>query len=117
MRRLFYSGCGIVAIVMLAGVPGLRARHQPAVTVIASGDSRFTDPSNTTPTNPLARHALVAQIAEERPDAIVIGGDLPWHGGTAADYEVFHTETAIWREQHLRILPSLGNHEFSQCDP
>src|SRR5262249_47618738 len=88
-----------------------------AVTVIAYGDTRFTDSSNTTATNPLARHALIAQIADEHPDAVVIGGDLPWHGGTVADYDVFRTETAIWRGKHLRILPSLGNHEFSQCDP
>ena len=116
MRRL--AGAALVAAVAtVAGVPGLAARRQPATTVIAYGDTRFTDPSNTTATNPQARHALIAQIADERPDAIVIGGDLPWHGGTAADYDVFRAETLVWRERHLRVLPSLGNHEFSQCDP
>ena len=57
----------------------------------------------------------MARIAAERPDAIVVSGDLPWHGGVAADYEEFRTETEIWRKQRLRILPALGNHEFAQC--
>jgi acid phosphatase type 7 len=59
----------------------------------------------------------VARIAGEKPDAIVISGDLPWHGGTKADYDVFRAETEVWRDRHLRILPALGNHEFAQCEP
>ena len=44
--------------------------------MIACGDTRFTDPSNVTATNPRARNALIARIAEERPDAVVIGLNL-----------------------------------------
>lgn len=119
MKRLelFAAVALVVAAVLLDARSPLVARRQQVTTVIAYGDTRFTDPSNTTATNPQARHALIAQIADEHPDAIVIGGDLPWHGGTAADYDAFRTETATWRERHLRVLPSLGNHEFSQCDP
>jgi acid phosphatase type 7 len=90
--------------------------HQP-VTVIAYGDMRFTDPNNLTATNPSVRKALVTRIAEENPDAVLLTGDVPWHGGDEADYSVFKTETKAWRDTHLRIFPTLGNHEFAQCEP
>ena len=108
--RLALAGAACVLI-----FAQVHARPAVGLTVIAYGDTRFTDRSNTTATNPQARSALVARIAAERPDAIVVSGDLPWHGGVAADYEEFRTETEIWRKQRLRILPALGNHEFAQC--
>jgi hypothetical protein len=80
--------------------------------IIAYGDTRFTDPANETVTNPFARRALVARIAELHPDAVVISGDLPYDGANINDYKVFHQETAAWRDQHLRIYPVLGNHEL-----
>jgi acid phosphatase type 7 len=107
----------LAVVAVVVGIPGLRAQHEGSTTVIAYGDTRFTDPSNTSATSPQARHALVARIAGEKPDAIVISGDLPWHGGTKADYDVFRAETEVWRDRHLRILPALGNHEFAQCEP
>jgi len=106
-------------IPLVAGVVALNAAAQPAkpVTVIAYGDTRFTNPSNVTATSPQARGALVARIAEERPDAVVISGDVPWHGGVANDYAQFRLETAPWRAAGIRVLPAIGNHEFSQCKP
>ena len=80
--------------------------------LIAYGDTRFTDPSNETATNPYARRALVARIAEQHPDAVLISGDLPYDGANTNDYAVFRQETAAWRKQHLRIYPALGNHEL-----
>jgi hypothetical protein len=82
--------------------------------LIAYGDMRFTDPSETGATNPGARQALIAKIAAEQPAAIFINGDLPWHG-TVSDYGVYRAETSVWRELHLRIYPALGNHEFAGC--
>ena len=76
---------------------------------------RFTDRSNVSATSPAARDALVARIAEEKPDAVLLSGDIPWHGGVAADYAEYRTETAIWRANNLRVYPALGNHELSQC--
>jgi hypothetical protein len=87
------------------------------VTVIAYGDIRFTDPSNITATSPAARKALIARIAEEQPDAVLVTGDVPWHGGNPDDYSVYAEETRAWRDAHLRIFPALGNHEFSHCEP
>jgi calcineurin-like phosphoesterase family protein len=86
------------------------------VTLIAYGDMRFTDPTNHEATNPAARQALVAHIAQDEPDAILLNGDVPWHGGDKDDYAVFRTETAVWRTSHLRVYPALGNHEFSRCE-
>ena len=106
-------------IPLVAAGIALNGAVQPAkpVTVIAYGDTRFTDPSNVTATSPRARGALIARIADERPDAVVISGDVPWHGGVANDYAQFRLETAPWRAAGIRVLPAIGNHEFSQCKP
>ncbi len=82
--------------------------------LVAYGDIRFTDTRETAASSPSARRALVAKIAAENPAAIFINGDLPFHG-IAADYEVYRTETQLWRDKHLRVYPALGNHEFSGC--
>ncbi len=81
-------------------------------TMIAYGDTRFTDPANTKATNPKVRRWLVAKIASEHPDALLITGDLPYNGSVANDYAVFHDETTAWREEKLRVYPALGNHEL-----
>jgi len=82
---------------------------------IAYGDMRFTDPAETDASSPGARRALVEQIAAERPQALLLSGDLVWHGGELNDYRVLNEETASWRSAGLRIFPALGNHEFSRC--
>jgi hypothetical protein len=81
--------------------------------IIVYGDMRFTDPSETHATNPKVRRWLVDQIPAEKPDAVLLSGDVPWHGGHASDYDVYRSETQIWRDAHLHIYPALGNHEFS----
>lgn len=91
-----------------------RDLHAP-LTVVAYGDMRFTDPANVTATSPAARQALIRRIAAEKPDAILLNGDVPWHGGNPKDYEVYRTETQAWRDANLRIFPALGNHEFAEC--
>jgi hypothetical protein len=82
--------------------------------LVAYGDMRFTETSETAASSPTARRALVAKIAAENPAAIFINGDLPFHG-IAADYEVYRAETQVWRDKHLRVYPALGNHELSAC--
>lgn len=82
-------------------------------TVIAYGDMRFHDPSNTTVANPLARKELVDRIAEEKPSALQLTGDVPYKGSDAADYANYKTESAPWRAAGLRVYPALGNHELS----
>jgi 3',5'-cyclic AMP phosphodiesterase CpdA len=110
------SNVRVVAAAVALGAVSLVAQSTKPITVIAYGDTRFTDPSNVTATNPRARAVLIARIADERPDAILVSGDLPWHGGVTDDYAQFRAETKVWRAQALRVLPALGNHEFSQCE-
>lgn len=80
--------------------------------IVAYGDIRFTDTGEDVATNPKVRRWLVEKIAAEKPDALLISGDIPWHGGNAGDYAVFRAETKSWLAAHLVILPALGNHEL-----
>jgi acid phosphatase type 7 len=118
-----------MVLLLLAAVAGpLRAGSAQAATtfsvpdadlpdplvLVAYGDMRFTQTTETEASNPRAREALVAKIAAENPAAIFLNGDIPWHG-LASDYAIFRDETRPWRERHLRVYPALGNHEFSAC--
>jgi len=80
--------------------------------MIAYGDMRFTDPVKTTGTNPVVRRWLAEKIGAERPQALLLTGDMPFVGEKAADWEVFQRETASWREAGFPVLPTLGNHEI-----
>lgn len=82
-------------------------------TVIIYGDMRFTHPWDRLDADPRARVALVGQIAAEKPDALVLTGDVPFRGKDISDYHEFEAETAVWRALHLRVYPVLGNHELS----
>src|ERR1700761_8550344 len=84
--------------------------------LITYGDTRFTQSDETQASSPKARRAVVAKIAGENPAAIFINGDLPYHG-IPADYEVYRSETQVWRDKQLRVYPALGNHELSACFP
>ena len=83
--------------------------------IIVYGDTRFTDPNEALATNPKVRRWLVAQVAAEKPDAVLLSGDIPWHGNDPRDYDDYRIETQIWRDHHLQIIPALGNHELSGC--
>ena len=83
------------------------------VKVIAYGDQRFHDHMNFMIANPKARVALVEKIAQEKPDAVQMSGDVPYKGTDPADYANYRDETKSWRDQNLRIYPALGNHELS----
>lgn len=81
--------------------------------IIVYGDMRFTDPHETSEANPKVRRWLVDQIAAEKPDAVLLSGDVVWIGSHAGDYDEYRSETQIWRDAHLHIYPALGNHEFA----
>ena len=87
----------------------------PSPRFIVYGDMRFTDPAETKASLPGPRRAVVVRIGREKPDAVFLTGDVPWHGGDSIDYEVFAQETATWRSEQLRVYPVLGNHEFQRC--
>jgi hypothetical protein len=98
----------------LTSEPGatFRVEEHAPMSIIAYGDTRFTDPTNVRSTNPKVRRWLVQKIASEKPSAIVINGDLPLAGDVLNDYAVYKAETQIWRDNHLRVFQTLGNHEF-----
>src|SRR5262249_53404868 len=105
LSLLIPAAAAFAAVVVLAQAQPVRP-----VTVVAYGATRFTDPSNVTATSPQARAALITRIADERPDAVVISGDVPWHGGVADDYARFRIETEVWRTKGIRVIPATGNH-------
>ncbi len=80
--------------------------------IVAYGDMRFTDPANTTDTNPKVRKWLAERIGAEKPDALLVSGDLPFRGGKQEDWGVYRSETASWTAAKLRVYPTLGNHEL-----
>ncbi|MGB7848980.1 MAG: metallophosphoesterase [Candidatus Acidiferrum sp.] len=79
---------------------------------VAFGDTRFHDPSDTEPANPAIRHALVAAIDNAKPAFISIGGDIVYEGENPKDWQVWDSETAIWREHKIPVYPVLGNHDL-----
>jgi hypothetical protein len=89
-----------------------RFRPGAPLRIVAYGDTRFTDPSVTSGTNPRVRKWLAGRIAEEHPEAVLLTGDTPFTGASHADWQVFQDETRSWREQHILELPTTGNHEI-----
>ncbi len=94
--------------------PTLVLRHFVAgapMRLVAYGDMRFTDPKVTSGTNPKIRKWLAEKIGLERPDALLLTGDMPYFGDRKTDWEEFQRETASWRSDGFPILPAIGNHE------
>ena len=79
---------------------------------VAFGDTRFHDPTDTEAANPAIRHALVAAIDKENPAFVSIGGDIVYSGENAKDWQVWDSETAIWREHKISVYPVIGNHDL-----
>ncbi|TCK69717.1 metallophosphoesterase family protein [Acidipila rosea] len=86
--------------------------HDSSFRLIVYGDTRFTDPANTTATNPRVRQYLASKVAEEKPLAMLLTGDLPFIGAKAADWQRYRDETAAWRSQRIALFPTIGNHEM-----
>lgn len=116
-------GFVLVAACMTAQVSGQNAKEDgPTFTVsdlpvgrplriVVYGDMRFTNPSNTSDTAPGVRKWLAQKVAEEKPDILLLTGDMPFHGSDPADWKIYSEETAAWTQQRLRIYPTIGNHE------
>ena len=72
--------------------------------IVVYGDMRFTDPSNTSDTHPGVRKWLAQKIGEEKPDLLLLTGDMPFHGSNPDDWKVYFQETALWTQERLRDL-------------
>ncbi len=107
-----------VIVLLLLSISAL-AQERPAFKVsypfrfVAYGDMRFTDPTRADSSDPEYRRAIVAQVAEEKPDFLVLTGDLVKKGSSAADWLVWDEETKLWRQAGIHVLPVLGNHDTS----
>jgi|SRR5581483_2999529 len=79
----------------------------------AYGDIRFTDESRCNISDPLARRAIVNEMAhtDVKPDFIVMTGDVVYHGDDKDDWHIFDDETKDLRDRKIRLLPVLGNHD------
>ena len=100
------------SLISAPGASFIAPKVKKTTTIIVYGDQRFTDPANTKVTNPKVRRLLVERIAQEMPDAVLLNGDVPYSGEVVNDYEVYKTETQIWRDRNINVYPTLGNHEF-----
>jgi hypothetical protein len=83
------------------------------IRLIAYGDMRFTDPKITEGTNPKVRQWLAQKIGQEKPQALLVTGDMPFIGDKKADWEEYQRETASWKEGGFPIFPTMGNHEIT----
>jgi len=90
----------------------LELKVAPAFRFVAFGDTRFHDPKDTEPANPAVRQALVAAIDKENPAFVSIGGDIVYNGYSPEDWQVWDSETAVWREHKIPIYPAIGNHDL-----
>ncbi len=55
--------------------------------IVVYGDMRFTDPANTSDTHPGVRKWLAQKVGEEKPDILLLTGDMPFHGSNAGRLE------------------------------
>jgi Icc-related predicted phosphoesterase len=90
----------------------LQAQVETPFRFVAYGDSRFHDPKDTEPANPVARQTLVQAIAEVKPAFITFTGDIVYNGYDVNDWKVWDSETSVWREKKMPVYPALGNHDL-----
>jgi acid phosphatase type 7 len=114
--RCWIAFCFLPALAQVPdqGAPTLHVSDLPAgrpLRIVVYGDMRFTDPSNTSDTNPAVRKWLAQKVGEEKPDILLLTGDMPFHGSNPEDWKVYERETALWTQEKLRIYPTIGNHE------
>ncbi|HVJ07061.1 MAG TPA: metallophosphoesterase [Acidisarcina sp.] len=81
--------------------------------IVAYGDMRFTNPRNEVDTSPRVRKWLAEKVGAEKPDLLFLSGDMPFWGSNSDDWDVYREETKSWPENHVRVYPTLGNHELT----
>ncbi len=81
--------------------------------VFADGDPRFTD-SGGCVSDSAYRRALVDGMAHapEKPDFLIMTGDVAYRGDDDNDWRVFDDETKPLKDEKIPIFPVLGNHDL-----
>jgi hypothetical protein len=110
---LILAGRGIVASGAEPPRFEVPAAGKSPLVLVVYGDTRFTQRVDVV--NTIARRALVEKIADEKPAAILIGGDLVYDGSDPDDYQTYRSETAAWSQEKIPVFPALGNHELKGC--
>jgi hypothetical protein len=118
MRQLLAAGLAFVVVFFAAS--GWSQQPPAALEVpvkepfqfVVYGDIRFTNPTDTAPSNPQYRRALVNQTASIKPSFLLLSGDLVLRGDNPADWAVWDAETKPWTDAKLPIFPTIGNHEL-----
>jgi 3',5'-cyclic AMP phosphodiesterase CpdA len=120
--RTFSLLCVTAVLIGLAGCTKKSTAQSPSVDLklkltvpfrfVAYGDSRFHDPKDTEAANPPVRVALVQAVAAANPAFICFTGDLVYNGYDANDWNVWDSETSIWRDKKIPVFPTIGNHEL-----
>jgi acid phosphatase type 7 len=87
-------------------------KNPGALDFIAYGDIRFTDPADRHNTNPRARQALVDRIAREKPELLLMTGDVVLTGDHADDWQVYDRESKPLHDAGITIFPAIGNHDL-----
>ena len=89
-------------------------RIQPKSNIFfAYGDPRFTN-SGSCVSDGGYRRALVDGMAHapEKPDFLIMTGDVAYRGDDDHDWRVFDDETKNLRDEKIPFLPVLGNHDL-----
>jgi Icc-related predicted phosphoesterase len=108
----FLLVCLLAGVIRAQTPADIRFSQSKELHFIAYGDTRFTDPTDTKAANADERRELVKAIAAAHPDFVTFGGDITYNGNDPNDWKVYDSETAIWREKHIRVYPALGNHDL-----
>jgi 3',5'-cyclic AMP phosphodiesterase CpdA len=87
------------------------ARHDFRFVIF--GDLRTAPPSDTSTTDPIRRRAIVDAISAEKPQFIVVTGDLVLAGSDSENWAQWDKETADWTKAKVAVFPALGNHDLN----
>ena len=102
----------VLAVLQLARTPQLESSAIPVIvlqparypfTFVGFGDTRFTNPADNLNSNAAARRAVVDRIADEKPQFLVLNGDLVFNGDNAGDWVVYDRETEKLRSSAGRV--------------
>jgi acid phosphatase type 7 len=111
----------VLALFQLARTPQVESLAIPVIvlqparypfTFVGFGDTRFTNPSDKLNSSAAARRAMVDRIADEKPQFLLINGDLVFNGDNTGDWAVYDRETEKLRNAGIKIFPVLGNHDL-----
>jgi acid phosphatase type 7 len=87
-------------------------KNPGALDFIAYGDIRFTDRADRHNTSPRARQTLVDRIAKEKPELLVMTGDIVLTGDHPEDWKIYDQESKPLHDAGITIFPAIGNHDL-----